>query len=546
MGSEYLSKGTRFADGFVIVDRVGEGTSAVVYRASSERYATVALKVWKGSEFQSETQIDRFRSEADLNRRLSHPHVARIFESGRDESGIYLVMEYLSGRTLAEHLASSGPVGHEEFLEIARALCRALSHVHAAGIVHGDIKPSNLMFASDGRLKLTDFGAARDRTGDTTLGVVRGTPNYVAPEQFLGQGATPASDLFSAAVVLYESLTGVRPFQGMTPAQRCTAPPPDPRTLAPSTPEGIARAIVAALSPDAAQRPRSALSLLALFDAEEHGQPGPAAAAPPPRPAAAVALPPPSPRSAPPRTVQWLAKPEPAVPRDVVPVFLALVRRLAQLEAAGEVHDPVTPQTVRLRNDNTPEISSHVRLDVTDSSVVPTARYGAPEVLRAGPPRSGAARISATLYSTGLVLYEILAGSTLFAREFEAVLAKRSELAWLEWQWDPSGKPSAIDKVVPGTPAELARIVSKMIEKDPAQRPQTYEEVERVLQRLMAAVQPTEEFELPAIGASLAPPAAAAAAAGRPWWKNPVLAGGGVSVLILVVLFVLARMLSAR
>jgi serine/threonine protein kinase len=440
------------------MDRAGEGPAAVVYQASCREQGAVALKIWKGAELSGDAGFERFRKAVEANARVSHPHVARVIEAGREGTFAYLVTEFLSGRTLAEHMP-----GEPDFLEIAGALCRALGQLHAAGIVHGNVKPSNLIYASSGLLKLTDaVGGGRNS-------------QYAAPEVLAGAAPTPASDIYSAAAVLREILAGV--------------------------PSG---AIGCALATDPADRPRTALAFLALLDS-------PAAPAPPPLPPAAKVNPV---TTAAARTVESLLKPEPAPYKEVLPIFLAMLRHFEQLETSGYVHDPVTPQTVKLRPpDNTPGIASFARTDATISGVVPTARYGAPEVLRTGPPRSAAGRTVSTLYSTGLVLYEILAGSKLFSREFESVLARRTELSWLEWQWNVAAKPTPIGKLVPDVPAELARIVTQMIEKDPAARPQTYGEVDRVFQKLVASSRPTEEFSLPEIKAAPAP----AAPPRRPW-----------------------------
>lgn len=525
----YLQTGKFFADRFLVIDRIGEGTSAVVYKArDADSNQVVALKVWKGSIFRNADQVRRFRQEAEWNRRLNHPNVARVFESGEVDNSAYLVLEFLSGRTLAELMAMSGPFSWAEFLDVARPLCSALDHIHAAGIVHRDVKPSNLMYASDGTLKLTDLGIAREKGEDTTLGTVRGTLAYMAPEQLLGKPASPSTDLFAAGAILYQLLTGRRPFEGLERAQRYTAPAPQVRPYAPSVPEAAARVIASCLNPEPAGRPPSAAILMAAIASQQPPSAAIHVPAPPPPPVPLIPTPPPQ------KTLQSLVLASPGTVREAMVVFVALTRRLQEVEAAGEVHDPITPQSVRVRPDNSVELNSHARLEVTDSGVVPTARYGAPEVLRAGPPRSESARVVANLYSIGLVLYEILAGTRIFQKEFEPVLAKRSELGWLEWQWNIGAKPTPIDKLVPGIPGELGRLLDRMLEKDPKLRPQKYEEVERILQRMVHSTQPTEQFALPVLKQPPAQPS-------RRFFNlpAPVVAGlGAVAVTVLVLLLV--------
>jgi hypothetical protein len=159
---------------------------------------------------------DRFEGEARLAARLSHPNVVAVFDSGEEDGVPYIVMERLSGETLRDRLAA-GPMTEPEVRDLGLQILAAVSAAHAGGILHRDIKPANVLAAADGHWKVADFGIAKamevDSADGTATGLLLGTPAYLAPERLYGATATTASDLYSVGVVLYEALTGRRPFE---------------------------------------------------------------------------------------------------------------------------------------------------------------------------------------------------------------------------------------------------------------------------------------------------------------------------------------------
>jgi tetratricopeptide (TPR) repeat protein len=221
-----------------VLSLIGEGGMGRVYEAEDETLRRrVAVKVLKASD---ESSAQRFKREAQAAARISHPHVCPIFDWGEDRGQLFIVAERLEGETLAQRLRR-GPLSPAEALTLAREILGALQALHESGFVHRDIKPSNVFLTAHGA-RLLDFGLAREvpRTITdelasqgkiTKTGVIVGTVGYMAPEQLLGRAVDGRADLFSTAVLLYEALSGRRPFEGERDVQVLSAvlheePPP--------------------------------------------------------------------------------------------------------------------------------------------------------------------------------------------------------------------------------------------------------------------------------------------------------------------------------
>ncbi len=202
-----------------IIGELGRGAMGIVYEAFDtliER--TVAIKtILKSSVNSNESDeiFSRFRSEARAAGRLSHPKIIGIYEYGENDEMAYIVMELVRGKELTEYFDHGRRMSIGEGLRIVTQLLDALDYLHAHGIVHRDIKPANIMLTEDVQVKLADFGIAKiDSSGHTQVGVVLGTPTYMAPEQFMGHEVDRRADLYAAGVILYLILTGQRPFVG--------------------------------------------------------------------------------------------------------------------------------------------------------------------------------------------------------------------------------------------------------------------------------------------------------------------------------------------
>jgi serine/threonine-protein kinase len=199
---------------------LGRGAMGVVYRghdAAIDRpvaIKTIHRRLLQGEE--GEEWLARFRREVRAAGRCLHPNIVTVFEYGEEGGAPYIVMEYVQGRELRDYLKDRQPLPLANAVAVIVQVLQALGHAHAAGVVHRDIKPANIILLADGQVKVTDFGIARlEAVAHLTQdGMTVGTPGYMAPEQFRGEEADRRADLYAAAVVLFELLTGLRPFDG--------------------------------------------------------------------------------------------------------------------------------------------------------------------------------------------------------------------------------------------------------------------------------------------------------------------------------------------
>ncbi len=199
-----------------IVEEVASGGMAVVYRAIQEQLnRVVAIKALKSSVSTDEQLATRFEREARSLAGLQHENIIHIYDFHRERGALFIVMEYVRGIDLYDLLERCGRLPYDVAAVIAMQVARALDYVHYRGIVHRDIKPANIMVARQGGVKLMDFGIARDQNYDNDLtmtGTGIGTPSYMSPEQILGDKPDARSDIFSLGIVLYQMVTGRKPF----------------------------------------------------------------------------------------------------------------------------------------------------------------------------------------------------------------------------------------------------------------------------------------------------------------------------------------------
>ncbi|MCF8010798.1 MAG: PASTA domain-containing protein [Clostridiales bacterium] len=212
--------GETLGNRYELLHKLGGGGMAVVYKAR-DKYLdrTVTIKILRSEYASDDSFISRFRKEAQSVARLSHPHIVNIYDVGTDGDIHYLVMEYIEGENLKNIINKDAPMSPERVIDLASQVCEALRHAHENNIIHRDVKPHNILVTIDGRAKLTDFGIAKEVSATTlTYGDnVMGSVYYLSPEQARGELAGPASDIYSLGVVIYEMLTGTRPFEGDTP-----------------------------------------------------------------------------------------------------------------------------------------------------------------------------------------------------------------------------------------------------------------------------------------------------------------------------------------
>jgi serine/threonine-protein kinase len=198
---------------------LGSGAMGVVYKAYDADIArTVALKTIRHELLDGMQEADivaRFRNEAQASGRLVHPNIVAVYDFGTYNNTTYIAMEYVDGTSLNAFLVKDVPMDLAASITCITQLLRALDYAHARGVVHRDIKPANILITGDAQVKITDFGIAKIESSTLTqVGAVIGTPSYMSPEQFKGEPVDGRSDLFAVGIVLYQMLTGVRPFSG--------------------------------------------------------------------------------------------------------------------------------------------------------------------------------------------------------------------------------------------------------------------------------------------------------------------------------------------
>ena len=204
---------------YEIVREVGHGAMGVVYEALDPTIGRkVALKAIRFDAIgtTADEAARRFKNEARAAGGLSHPNIVTVYDAGEDGGNLYLAMEFIDGATLESLLKTERRLSPARTLDIIRQACAGLDSAHKKGIVHRDVKPGNVMISGDGVVKITDFGIARAGEVMTMTGQVVGTPNYMSPEQVVGNQLDGRSDLFSVGVMLYEMITGERPFEGQS------------------------------------------------------------------------------------------------------------------------------------------------------------------------------------------------------------------------------------------------------------------------------------------------------------------------------------------
>jgi serine/threonine protein kinase len=246
---------------------LGSGGMGSVWHAYDERKEReVALKIVA----RSGTAGPRAEREATAAAQLEHPACLRAYALARDEGHVYIAYEFVPGRTL-RHALEHGELDDEAAVEAAAQILDGLAHAHAAGIVHRDVKPSNVLLAGDDTAALSDFGLARaaDSTRLTEEGQVVGTPHYLAPELIEGCEATRASDVYALGCVLHECLVGSPPFAGRALAEigfaHLVEPPPDAHDLRPELPADVGAALLSALAKNPSDRPTTGTALARLL-----------------------------------------------------------------------------------------------------------------------------------------------------------------------------------------------------------------------------------------------------------------------------------------
>jgi eukaryotic-like serine/threonine-protein kinase len=272
---------TLLGERYRLDELIGRGGMASVWRATDTVLGReVAVKRLHPGLLADEEHAERFRREAILVARLSHPNLVHLLDRGEDARGPYLVMELVEGENLKTRVRREGPLPPAEAARVCAEVGRALAYAQAQGVVHRDIKAQNVLITPDGAVKLADFGIARSLDSDGQPGITRtdmlvGSADYLSPEQADGRPVDARTDVYSLGIVLYECLTGTLPFHGdgfvAIAMKHCAEPLPDPRAVDPAVPDWLSAVAMRAAAKDPAHRYPDAAAMVAALESGPDG-----------------------------------------------------------------------------------------------------------------------------------------------------------------------------------------------------------------------------------------------------------------------------------
>lgn len=279
------TQGVTFGGRYELDSRIAIGGMGEVWEATDHVIGrTVAIKILKDEYMGDPGFLERFRAEARHAALVNHEGIASVFDYGEEDGSAFLVMELVPGEALSTILEREGSLSTDKTLDVVAQTAAALQAAHAAGLVHRDIKPGNLLITPDGRVKITDFGIARiaDQVPLTATGQVMGTVQYLSPEQASGHPASPATDTYSLGIVAYESLAGKRPFTGESQVAIAMAQINEqPAPLPPTVPVPVQNLVMAMIAKKPEDRPASSAAVSRAATALRRGDLTAAAAAVP-------------------------------------------------------------------------------------------------------------------------------------------------------------------------------------------------------------------------------------------------------------------------
>lgn len=245
---------------YELLEKIGEGGFSIVYRGrDTVLNRLVAIKILKGDVASSPEFVERFRREAQLAASLRHVSIVNVFDVGEQDGHFFLVMELFSGGTLSNQLESGIPLSPERTIELLKPVALALDYAHSKGMIHRDVKPSNILLNDDGQSVLTDFGLGKVLDEENTMtGMALGTVQYMAPEQILGDKLSSATDTYALGIITFQMLTGKVPFSGNTPFTiqkgHAEQAPPDPAHINPALGAQVVQVLIKSLEKDPAAR----------------------------------------------------------------------------------------------------------------------------------------------------------------------------------------------------------------------------------------------------------------------------------------------------
>lgn len=313
-----------------LVAQQGSGGMAVIYKAIDQALGrTVAVKILRPSLTSDPSFLARFRNEARSVANLAHPNIVTVHDVGSDGDTHYIVMEFIEGQDLKRIIRSEGAVNIDRTLNLSIQICAGIGFAHRAGLVHADVKPQNILVTNDDLVKVTDFGIAQalsDAAPGERQSVVWGSPHYFAPEQARGERPSPASDVYSIGIVMFELLTGRLPYTGTNQQELALAHIRDRVPMVtefnPTVPEALSNIVYKVMSKEPAARYRMADQLRNILVSYQErwkqsgAAPGFVSVAPSPVPAPVTTPPPPAPI---PQPVMTPPPPPQIIPASVPP-----------------------------------------------------------------------------------------------------------------------------------------------------------------------------------------------------------------------------------
>lgn len=275
-----LTRGSIFAGRYEIIEELGEGGMGKVYRVEDKKiHEEVALKLIKPEIAADKRTIERFGNELKFARRIAHRSICKMYDLGEEGKTHYITMEYVPGENLRNMIKMMGQLSTGQVIAIARQVCEGLAEAHRLGVIHRDLKSSNIMIDRHGQSRIMDFGIARsiEAKGITERGVMVGTPEYMSPEQVDGMKADEQSDIYSLGVIMYEMATGRLPFSGESSLsialKHKTQTPFDPRQLNPQIPKDLSVIILKCMEKERQRRYQNAEELLSELEKLEKAVP---------------------------------------------------------------------------------------------------------------------------------------------------------------------------------------------------------------------------------------------------------------------------------
>jgi serine/threonine protein kinase len=259
---------------YTIDSQLGEGGMGRVFKATGSDGQAVALKIVRSEMAGDEIFVKRFRREADVARRISHPNVVAVVETGDHEGVPWAAQVFIAGGSLEERLDKWGALDMHQVIAICKPVAGGLDVLHENGLIHRDLKPGNILIDERGTPFIADFGLAKDHTHEGTVltrpGQALGSMDYMAPEQIRGEEVGPATDVYALACMLFELMTGQAPFADKVGMRIMWAhlqdPPPHPSDIKPELPRAVGDAILLGMAKEPAHRPQAAMELMRLVE----------------------------------------------------------------------------------------------------------------------------------------------------------------------------------------------------------------------------------------------------------------------------------------